>query len=201
MSDDRKVIPFKKQFKKQMVKTTPNDLRAAATGTLAFILLLMVGVNFQLFETDNNQQAQRLQKTERGLASVPKVLNPQWKKNSLSDDSQEPIVDGQRPSPIDKLTYGYLKGNYSFTVENGIVRNIHFLNSKNSNPQVVQNRQLFIEEHGRAFVPDLKSIGSSQVEATSDGYKESFVVKTASATQIIDIYMSKNNELLKITVF
>lgn len=200
MSDERKVIPFKKPFKKQMVRTTPNDMRAAATGTLAFILLLMVGFNFRVFEGSNEAQANRAQNMQRGLASVPKVLEPQWKKSLSELGDKEIVSQGNRPSAVDNLTYGYLKGNYSFTVEKGIVKNIQFANASESQPQVVSNRNKFINDYASAIVPDMKSIVSSKREAIDGGYREIYNIQTATATKTVEFKMDKNNGLLGITV-
>lgn len=203
MSDKRNVIPFRKPFKKQMGRigrTTPNDLRAAATGTLAFILLLMVGFNFQIFEGSNEAQASRSQNMQRGLASVPKVLEPQWKKSLSELGSKEIVGQGSRPSAVDNLTYGYLKGNYSFTVEKGVVKNIQFSNSTEAQPQVVNNRQKFINDYASAIVPNLEGIMSSKREMTNGGFKEIFNIKTSTSTKTVEFQLDKDNGLLGITV-
>lgn len=200
MNNERKVIPFRKPFKKNLVRTTPNDLRAAATGTLAFILLLMVGFNFQMFDGTSEAQAKRDQRVQRGLASVPKVLEPQWKK-SLSELGKKEIVNkGNRPSAIDNLTYGYLKGNYSFTVEKGAVKSIQFSNSSDSQPQVLGNRQKFISDYAQALTPDFQSIVSSKREASDGGFREIYNIKTSSETKTVELQLDKNNGLLGVSV-
>lgn len=200
MSDERKVIPFKKPFKKQLVKTTPNDLRAAATGTIAFILLLMVGLNFQIFEGSKEAQASRQMSMNRGLASVPKVLEPQWKKSLSELGEKEIVAKGTRPSAIDSLTYGYLKGNYSFTVEKGVVKNIQFTNSSESQPQVVSNTQKFLQDYSSAIVPKLDGILNSKREATDAGFKEVYSIQSEGSTKTVEFQLDKNNGLLGITV-
>lgn len=200
MKKERKVIPFTKPFKKNLVRTTPNDLRAAATGTIAFILLLMVGFNFQMFQGPNDQQASRTASAHRGLASVPKVLAPQWKK-SLSELGQKEIVQkGNRPSAVDNLTFGYLKGNYAFTVEKGVVKNIQFSNVSEAQPQVVGDRQKFINDYAQALAPNLVGITSSKRESSENGYREIYSVKTSTATKTVEFQLDKNNGLLGITV-
>lgn len=200
MSDKRKVIPFTKPFKKTLVRTTPNDMRAAATGTIAFILLLMVGLNFQIFEGSAETQANRQQRMNRGLASVPKVLEPQWKKSLSELGSKEIVSQGSRPSAIDNLTYGYLKGNYSFTVEKGVVKHIQFSNVTEAQPQVVSSTQKFLSDYSSAIVPNLESILSSKREVSDAGIKEIYNIKSEGATKIVEFQLDKNNGLLGITV-
>ena len=200
MSDERKVIPFKKSFKKQLVRTTPNDLRAAATGTIAFILLLMVGLNFQIFEGSKEAQASRQMNMNRGLASVPKVLEPKWKKSLSELGEKEIVAKGVRPSAIDSLTYGYLKGNYSFTVEKGVVKNIQFTNFNESQPQVVSNTQKFLTDYSMAIVSKLDGILNSKREATPAGFKEVYSIQSEGATKTVEFQLDKNNGLLGITV-
>lgn len=200
MSNERKVIPFKKPFKKQLISTTPNDVRAAATGTIAFILLLMVGFNFKMFDGSATEKADRTVSMQRGIASVPKVLEPQWKK-SLSDLGEKEIVSqNSRPSTIDDLTYGYLKGNYSFTVEKGTLKNIQFSKDSSAAPQVVSNRQKFISDYASALAPEMQSIVSSKRETVSGGYREVYSVKTATSTKTVEFQLDANNGLLGITV-
>jgi hypothetical protein len=200
MSDERKVIQFKKPFKKQLVKTTPNDLRAAATGTIAFILLLMVGLNFQIFEGSKEAQAHRQQSMNRGLASVPRVLEPRWKKSLSELGEKEMVVKGMRPTAIDSLTYGYLKGNYSFTVEKGVIKNMQFSNVNESQPQVVSNTQKFLNDYSSAIVPKFDSILSSKREVTQNGFKEVYNIQSEGTTKTVEFQLDKNNGLLGITV-
>ncbi len=199
MKNERKVIPFTKPFKKNLVRTSINDVRAAATGTIAFILLMMVGFNFQMFQGSNVTEANATQ-SQRGLASVPKVLAPQWKK-SLSELGQKEMVQkASRPSAIDSLTYGYLKGNYSFTVEKGAVKSIHFSNASEAQPQVVGDRQKFINDHASAIAPDLQSISSAQREVSEKGVREIYNLKTSTATKTVVFELDKNNGLIGIAV-
>lgn len=200
MNDERKVIPFGKAFKKNLVSTTPNDLRAAATGTMAFILLLMVGFNFHVFESPSLQVQQQTQKAQRGLASVPQVLAPQWKK-SLKDLHQSEIkVQAQRPSAVDGLTYGYLKGQYILTMENGLVKAIQLSSTSQMQPTAINDSQKFMNEYGQTLVPEMKSILSSKRESTSAGFKEVFRIETEKVQKNIVLSLDHNNGLLGITV-
>lgn len=199
MNKERKVIPFRKPFKKNLVRTTPNDLRAAATGTLAFILLLMVGFNFQMFDGTSDAQAKRDQSVQRGLASVPKVLEPQWKKSLSELGKKEIMIKGNRPSAIDNLTYGYLKGNYSFTVEKGAVKNIQF-SSNDAQPQVLASRQKFINDYAQAFAPNFESIISSKRESKENGFREIYNIKTATETKTVVFQLDRNDALIGVTV-
>lgn len=200
MNDERKVIPLGKAFKKNLVSTTPNDLRAAATGTMAFILLLMVGFNFHVFESPSLQVQQQTQKAQRGLASVPQVLAPQWKK-SLKDLHQNEIkVQAQRPSAVDGLTYGYLKGQYILTMENGLVKAIQLSSTSQMQPTAINDSQKFMNEYGQTLVPEMKSILSSKRESTSAGFKEVFRIETEKVQKNIVLSLDHNNGLLGITV-
>jgi hypothetical protein len=200
MSNDRKVIPFRKKFKTHSVKTTPNDLRAAATGTLALILLLMVGFNFRVFESSPQVQANMPTSAQRGLASVPQVMEPQWKK-SLSELGAKSIhAKAQKPSALDRLTYGYLQGNYAFTVDKGVVTNIRFSDSSEGNPQKMASGAQFIQQFSDVLVPQFVGISTSKREATSTGFKEIYNLKTQSSEKIIELDLDQNNGLLGVAV-
>lgn len=200
MGNDKKVIPFNKPFKKQLVKTTPNDMRAAATGTIAFILLLMVGFNFQVFENTTIEKQERAQKLQRGLASVPRMLEPQWKKSLKNLNQKEITTRAEKPSDLDRLTYGELKGDYSFTIQNGVVKNIHFTNVSSSKPHVLIDSGDFFGKHGRALVPSFESIISSIRAPTTEGFKEVFTIKAGHETKTVEFSLDRNNGLMDIAV-
>ncbi|MCB9072740.1 MAG: hypothetical protein H6623_03895 [Bdellovibrionaceae bacterium] len=199
MSDDRKVIPINSKFKKQVIKTTPNDLRAAATGTLAFILLLMVGFNFQIFET-NNQELAGGNVSQRGLASIHKSMDPQWTKSLSQLGSQNIRYKGHRPSTLESLTYGYLQGNYSFNVEKGLVTNIQYSHDGQGQPQKMLNGAQFIKQYADVLVPQYVGISGSKREVLPGGIKETYTLKTASDEKAIEFQLDRNNGLMAVTV-
>lgn len=200
MAKDRKVIPFTGKYKKALTRTTPNDLRAAATGTLGFILLLMIGLNFSLFETKTFDQDSLNKNVRRGIASVPKVFEPQWKRNISGEAESIHLKPARKPSPLDNLNFGLLEGKYSVHIEKGHVVNINFSESTDVNPTPLSDRAQFIKEYSPVFISEFQSAAKIGSEQVGNGYKETYRVKSKKGESIFEFHLDQNNRLMSLSV-
>jgi len=199
MDNERKVIPLNAKFKSNTIAATPGDVRAAATGTVAFILLLMVGFNFSMFEVKRSKQLELNQRMQRGIASVPRVIEPQWRRNLDKMDASMVSKSAARPTLVDTLNFGVFEGNYSLKIEDGKVTNIAFANDK-SEPKTVNDRMGFIQKYAGAFAADFKAIEKMRVEKSQAGFKETYKVDTAQGSRVFEVEIDGQNRLLSLNI-
>lgn len=200
MGDERKVIPLNAKFKKQMVRTTPNDLRAAAAGTIALILFLMVGFNFSFFDSKRDQQAQISSRVQRSIASVPSVVEPQWQR-SLTQLKKEMVTQtAPKPSAIDSLNFGLLEGKYSMQLRGGRITQISLAPLHNVEPKSLGDRLRFIQQYAVAFAPDFKSAEKMRIEKSDEGVKEVYKVVTSRGAQTFEFMIDDQDRLLSLDV-
>lgn len=201
MSDDRKIIPFKKKFKKKLVSTSPNDMRAAATATLGFILFIMIGVNSAYFSKIVGSESEFQANVERGLASVPKVMETQWKQN-LKAIAKEGVNEKQiarQPSTIDQLNFGMLQGQYSLQVKDGHVVSIR-LNPDHAEGKVLTDRLDFIHNYAEVLAPGLKLAKKISTETEVHGFKESYQIEGANGSQTMSFHLDNQQRLISVDV-
>lgn len=198
MNDDRKVIPLNTKFKKQLVMTTPNDLRAAATGTIALLMFIMVGFNFSMFQVKPAEQAKYDQNVSRGIASVPKLIEPQWER-SLANLSRGMIAQsGKKPTAIESLNFGYLEGRYSMNVEGGRIMQIKL--SDDGAPRAMMDRLAFIQKYSGALAPGFKAAEKVRIEASQVGFKELYKVETAKGSKMFEFQIDDQDRLVSLDI-
>lgn len=199
MTDDRKVIPLKTKYKKHLISTTPNDVRAAATATLGFILFMMVGLNFSFFQAEPNVDKSA---GGRSLASVPPVIETEWRHNIEKINDKEAVAEiAKKPTSIESLNFGLLEGKYSIKVEGGRVTQIEFAHRDATyQPQAVQDRIQFIHKFADAFVPGFKLAQKSGVEKEDGGFKESYWVESSWGRTKFDFHLDEQKRLISLEV-
>ncbi|MBY0316764.1 MAG: hypothetical protein K2Q26_14680 [Bdellovibrionales bacterium] len=196
MSDDRKVIPLKTKYKKSLVSTTPNDVRAAATATLAFTLFLMVGLNSSLFSGSKEPQTNL-----RGIASVSKGVETEWRENIEKLNSKEMVVESaKRPSPMDSLSFGLLEGKYSMKVQGGRITQIEFDRNEKHQPKTLQDRIQFIHKFADVFVPGFKVAQKAGIEKVDTGFRETYRVDSAWGETWFDFQLDDQKRLISLEV-
>jgi len=189
--NDRKVIPLNAKFKKQM--TTPNDLRAAATGTIALFMFIMIGFNFSMFQARTDAD------TSRSIASVTQGLEPQWQ-DSLAHLNRHMLTQaGHRPTAVEALSFGPLEGQYSVDIQDGAVQKIRFAN-QTSEPKVLDDRLNFIRNYAGALAPGFKAAEKIRVEASDDGFKETYKVDTDGGAKVFEFQIDKHNRLVSLDI-
>jgi hypothetical protein len=199
-SIERKVIPLNAKYKKQLLTTTPNDLRAAATGTIAFLLFLMVGFNYNMFEVKRTEQVAMNQKMERGIASVPKLMDPQWQR-SLSHMNKDMIAQaGHKPTALESLNFGILEGKYAMRLEGGRLMQIELSDIDKDQPKVLSDRMSFIQEYAKALAPGFKSVEKMRIEASAVGTKETYKVDTAQGTRYFEFQLDGQKRFISLDI-
>lgn len=179
--------------------TTPNDVRAAATATIALVLFLMVGLNSRMFNAQENLQVESKEGFQRGIASVPKMIEPQWRKN-LSGLNKDMIAQSaHKPTPIESLNFGILEGKYAMQVQGGRVTLIEFADAHNMNPKFLQDRMGFIQQFSTTLAPNLKSIEKLSYAKSGEGYKEVFKVM-ADEELYFEFQLDDKNRLLSLKI-
>ncbi len=196
-NQDRKVIPLKPKVKPKSRELLMSDLKSTAAGTMAFILLLVVSFNFSIFESTVEVEKQK--KLQRGLASLSKTSEVDWKKNIESLNKEMIAQTAKRPTAADSLTFGHLAGKYSIVSDNGRVTQIK-LNQATSEATLVRDRFEFIESYADAFAPGLSSIRKMSVQKNSQGRKEVYQVQTASGESTFKFQITNENQLLSLVV-
>ena len=198
MTDDRKVIPLKTKYKKHLISTTPNDVRAAATATLGFILFIMVGLNFSFFHADPGVDKSV---GGRSIASVPPVIETEWRHNIEKLNAKEISAEtAKKPSSIDSLTFGLLEGKYSMKVDGGRVTQIEFSHHEAHQPQALQDRLQFIQKYADAFVPGFKLAQKSGIEKVEGGFKETYRVESSWGETKFDFHLDEQKRLILLEV-
>lgn len=203
MSDnnDRKVLPFKPKNNGSFLKRNEalsTDLKGAAAGTMAFLLVLVVSFNFSIFQHDSEIQKQI--KIQRGLASLSNQTPVQVNvKKSLESLNKEMISQmAKKPTAADDLTFGALAGKYSIISDNGRIKEIKL--SDASQATLIRDRFEFIESNADALAPGLNSIRKVSVQKTSDGKKEVYEVQTVDGEAKFKFQIGNENQLLSLVV-
>lgn len=203
MSDnkDRKVLPFKPKNNASFLKkneTMATDLKGAAAGTMAFLLVLVVSFNFSIFQ--QNSEIQKQQKIKRGLASLSTNNQVQVDvKKSLESLKKEMITQvAKKPTATDDLTFGTLAGKYSIISDNGRIREIKV--SDSSQATLVRDRFEFIESNADALAPGLNSIRKVSVQKNGEGKKEVYEVQTPAGETKFKFLIGNENQLLSLVV-
>lgn len=198
---DQNVIPFKgPHTEAQKIR----DVKAAtAMGTIGFVLLLIGGLNFSLFQAQNEKIRQ--EKLQRSLASTmpqeeikQSALTP-WK-HDLQKLNQEIITQqAQKPTTTDNMAFGSLAGHYDIKTENGHIKEIR-LSPSSKVASTIRDRFEFIETFAAALAPGLSSIRRDSVVRTKKSKKEVYLVNSAQGESRIEFTMDKKNQLLSLTV-
>lgn len=203
MSDnqDRKVLPFKPKNGASFLKkneTLTTDLKGAAAGTMAFLLVLVVSFNFSIFQHDSEIQKQI--KIKRGLASLSTQNQVTVDvKKSLETLNKEMITQiAKKPTATDSLTFGALAGHYSIISDNGRIKEIKL--SDASQATLVRDRFEFIESNADALAPGLNSIRKVSVQKNSEGKKEVYEVQTPTGEAKFKFTIGNENQLLSLVV-
>jgi hypothetical protein len=196
-SDDRKVIPLKLKNKPKMQEPAATDLKTAAAGSMAFVLLLVAGFNFSVFQAQN--AAEKQNNLERSLASLDENKEHQWTKN-LEQINKEMITQAShRPSASDSLGFGLLAGKYSIVSESGRVKEIRLTDISKS-ATVIRDRFEFIESYSAALAPGLNSIRKVSVKKTEKGKTEVYMVQSATGESKMEFTIGQQNQLLSLTI-
>ncbi len=197
MSNDRKVIPLKTKYKKHLVSTTPNDVRAAGVATLGLIIFMMVGLNSSLFSNSSDSK----DNNSRGIASVPAAIETEWRSNIQKLNTAEINSEaGKKPSRLDSLSFGLLEGKYSMKVEGGRVTQIEFDRGDQHQPQSLKDRIQFIHKFADVFVPGFKLAQKAGIEKTEDGYRETYRVDSAWGETWFDFHLDEQKRLISLDV-
>lgn len=200
MAKDRKVLPFTGKFKKQSPRLSENDRRAAATATIGFVLFLMVGFNFSLFEAKGLRQDDVSSGVRRGIASVPVAYEPQWRKNLAQINSKIIAESSLRPSTIDKLNFGLLAGEYSMKIDRGHITKIEFAKAENTAPRLLGDRKEFLSEYAQAFVPGFKSVRKLASEQADKGFVENYEVISSKGSSTFKFHLDFDERFLSLDV-
>lgn len=198
--NDRKVIPLNAKFKKQSVKTTPNDLRAAATATIAFMLFLMVGFNFSMFQVDREEQIAKASSRARGIASVPKNIEPAWQKNLAQMNPSMISHSARKPTALEALSFGSLEGKYAMRIDGGRITQIELSDMDRAQPKVLSDRISFIQKNALALAPGFKAAEKVRVEASDIGTKEIYKVQTASGFKTFEFQIDGQDRFISLDI-
>lgn len=197
MTDDRKVIPLKTKYKKNLLATTPNDVRAAATATLGFILFIMVGLNSSFFSSQEPQESSGA----RGIASVPQTVETEWRTQLKKLDAKKIVAEkAVKPTTMDSLSFGLLEGKYSMKVQGGRVTQIDFGQAESQQPKVLQDRIQFIHQFADVFVPGFKLAQKAGVEKENTGFKETYRVESEWGESWFDFHLDEHKRLISLEI-
>jgi hypothetical protein len=195
---DRKVIPFTGKYKKPP-GYKQEELRKATTIGLVFMMFMMMAFNFSMFE------AKLFQKDEsasvlRGIASVPKAFEPQWKKN-LSEINDKMISESARkPTAVENLNFGVLEGKYTLKVLDGHVIQIDFAKLENREPHLLQDRSRFVSEYASAFMVGFRFIDRLATIKDAEGTKETFRVRSDKGESIFEFHLDPQDRFVSLSV-
>ncbi len=198
---DRNVIPFKGPHTEAQ---KARDAKAAtAMGTMGFVMLLIGGLNFTIFQAQNENTRQ--EKLQRSLASTmpqEEVQQPAptpWKQDLQKLNREIITQQAQKPTIADSMAFGSLAGHYDIKTENGHVKEIR-LSRSSKVASIIRDRFEFIETFASALAPGLSSIRKDSVVRTAKRKKEVYLVNSAQGESRIEFTMDKNNQLLSLTV-
>ena len=197
-SNDRKVIPIRPQRKNSA--ESARELRAAtAAGSLGFVMLLIAGLNFSLFQAHNDEVI--AEKVQRSLASLPAAkVQPQWTQDLQKINKEMITQQAQKPSVTDTMVFGSLAGHYDIKTENGRVKEIRLSSASSKDASIVRDRLEFIESFSSALAPGLSSVRKDSVAKNSKNKKEVYVVNSAEGESRFEFTMDRTNHLISLTV-
>jgi hypothetical protein len=199
MAKDRKVIPFTGKYKR-MPNAKNQEMRATAAVSIIFMMFLVMSFNFSMFEAKYFGQPKGSSEVLRGIASVPKAFEPQWKKN-LSQVNKNMILEtSRRPTAIENLNFGILEGKYSLKIEDGRVRNIEFSRAENVFPKALKNRGEFISDFASAFVVGFRSANRVGSEVEPTGVREIYKVMSEKGESIFEFHLDEQQRLVSLNI-
>lgn len=196
MSDDKKVVRLNTKFKNNSFLASTMDVKTAATSTIALILFIMAGVNFSLFQ-DVKIDAHNEQ-VKRGIASVPKVMVPQWRKNLGQINSAMIAEVAKKPSAVENLGFGDLEGRYSLDVQDGIVKQIQF--SQQGEPKRLEDHTDFLFRHASAFGEGVSEVERVSIRAVKNGRFETYRLVSESGESFVELHLDSKGRLLSAEV-
>lgn len=192
MSNSNNVIPFPGKPKKPK-RLSPEEQRRATTATIGFILFLMLGFNFSMFEI-------RKENAQRGIASVPAEYGPLWKENLSHMNKSKIARSAKKPSTVESLNFGPLAGQYAMRLEKGFITSIELAKSDNPMPQTVSDRSALISEYATAFMPDFLSADQLKFERENDGYKETFRVFRKGGESMFEFHLDGQKRFVSLRI-
>ena len=196
---DRKVIPLKAKFKSEaLMATSPSDLKAVSAGSLALLMVLMVGFNFSMFANKKSAITQE-QNMQRGIASVPSVIHPQWQRG-LAELNRNMITQaGRKPTTLESFNYGVLEGKYALNVDGGRITEIK-LSHDSEDPKILNDRLRFIQDNALTLAPGFKAAEKVRVEASNVGIKETYKVDTKTGQKVFEFQIDDQDRLVSLNI-
>lgn len=145
------------------------------SASLVSVISIISLTNQTLFSRNAKSQASRgIASTERTFKLDQGQLEWQKKlaKNLAVENDRETASIGHKPSPFEKLRFGFFEGKYAFQLEHGKVKAIDFVDSDftNDRPKYINNKPEFLKQW-----QDLFSVTFNKVEKDSEGVEKNLV--------------------------
>jgi hypothetical protein len=191
--NNRKVIPFTGKYKKQP-RLSLEDQKRGTMATVGFVLFLMIGFNFAMFETRFGQDE------GRGIASVPTNYEPQWKESLSKMNKYTISKTAKKPTSIESLNFGPLAGQYGMRLANGRITQIHFLKNENGEPQTLGDRSQFIKDYSSAFVSGFMTVDKVRFEKDADGFKETYRVFSHTGESFFEFHFDDQKRFVSLSI-
>lgn len=183
---DNKVVQFPKRFKSETVEVSESDMKITVISTLVIVFSLVVGINATIFNP--------IQRTSfgRGIASVNKEdasFEIKVKKSLRKMGKAELKESGIKPTKLDELTFGFLKGKYKIDTIDGKVKSIKLGESPNEilAATFMDESSSFLQRYATLFSKKSASIELVKVNYVNGTKVENFNIFDRKGKKIVNL--------------